>query len=74
MKSVSQLSPEYRAVEGLLDGGWSGTYGDLAVRIGRSRRSGRVVGRLVKGYARRHAAWPHERVYTKRTGRPAHTP
>jgi hypothetical protein len=68
----SQLSPEYHAVEELLDNAWSGQYGDLAVAIGRSRRSGRVIGLLVKSYARRHPKWPHERVYTKATGRPAH--
>jgi hypothetical protein len=68
---LNHLSPEYHAVAGLLDGGWTGTYGSLAVAVGRSRRSGRIIGRLVKGYARRHPNWPHERVYTKRTGRPA---
>ena len=72
LKPVNQLSNEYRAVARLLDNGWTGTYGNLAESIGRTARSGRVIGRLVKGYARRHPAWPHERVYTKRTGRPAH--
>jgi alkylated DNA nucleotide flippase Atl1 len=66
------LSETYHAVEKVLDGGWSGTYGDLAEKVGRSRRSGRVIGRLVRGYAKRHAAWPHERVVTKKTGRPAY--
>jgi hypothetical protein len=69
---LNRLSQEYHAIAVLLDGGWSGSYGELAVEIGRSRRSGRVVGRLVKGYARRHPTWPHERVYAKRTGRPAY--
>ena len=69
---LNRLSREYHSVASLLRGGWSGTYGDLAVEIGRSRRSGRVVGRLVRGYARRHPQWPHERVYSKRTGRPAY--
>jgi alkylated DNA nucleotide flippase Atl1 len=67
-----KLSPEYHSVAGLLNGGWSGTYGDLAVSIGRSPRSGRVVGRLVKSYARRHPAWCHDQVYSKSTGRPAY--
>lgn len=71
LKPQSQLSGAYHSVKQLLDGGWSGEYGDLAAAIGRSRKSGRVVGRLVKGYARRHPNWPHERVYTKATGRPA---
>jgi hypothetical protein len=69
---VNRLSQEYHAVAGLLNGGWTGTYGDLAVAIGRSRRSGRVVGRLVRGYARRHTNWPHTNVYSKRSGRPAY--
>ena len=68
----NRLSRAYHAAAGLLDGGWSGTYGDLAVAIGRTRRSGRIVGRLVKGYARRNPTWPHDRVVTKRTGRPAY--
>lgn len=72
LKPLNALSSEYHAVAGLLDHGWSGTYGDLAVTIGRSPKSGRVIGRLVKGYARRNPAWPHNRVYTKSTGRPAH--
>jgi alkylated DNA nucleotide flippase Atl1 len=69
---LQKLSPAYHALAGVLNGGWSGTYGDLAVAIGRSRRSGRIVGRLVKGYARRHPSWPHDRVVSKRTGRPAY--
>lgn len=69
---VHRLSGAYHAVAGLLNGGWSGTYGSLAVAIGRTPRSGRIIGRLVKGYARRHPGWPHERVVTKRTGRPAY--
>jgi alkylated DNA nucleotide flippase Atl1 len=72
MKSLSELSIEYRAVADLLGNGWSGTYGDLAVTIGRGPKSGRVIGRLVKSYARRHPEWRHESVYTKATGRPAH--
>jgi hypothetical protein len=72
MRPVSQLSPEYHAVEQRLDNGWSGEYGQLAVAIGRSPRSGRIIGRLVKSYAYRHPAWPHDRVYTKATGRPAY--
>lgn len=65
------LSATYRKVEKLLDQGWSGTYGDLAVAVGRSAKSGRVIGRLVKGYAERHPEWPNERVYRKDTRRPA---
>ena len=68
----NKLSPEYHAVAGLLNGGWSGTYGDLAICTGRSSRSGRVVGRLVKSYAQRHSSWSHDRVVTRRTGRPAY--
>jgi alkylated DNA nucleotide flippase Atl1 len=69
---MRQFSPTYHAVETLLDAGWSGTYGDLCVAVGRTRRSGRVIGRLVKGYAKRHSGWPHTRVVSQRTGRPAY--
>jgi len=72
IRPLHQLSPEFHAVARLLDNGWSGTYGNLATAIGRSTKSGRVIGRLVKGYARRHPRWPHDRVVTKRTGRPAY--
>ena len=72
MKPVSKLSPTYRDVAQVLDSGWSGTYGDLAVRIGRSSRSGRIIGQLVKSYARRHPDWSHDNVYSKATGRPAY--
>jgi hypothetical protein len=69
---LHRLSPAYHAVAGLLDGGWNGTYGQLGTAIGRSPRSGRVIGRLVKGYARRHPGWPHGRVVAKKTGLPAY--
>ena len=58
--------------EALLDRGWTGTSGDLCVAVGRTRRSGRVIGRLVKGDAKRHPHWPHTRVVSRRTGRPAY--
>ena len=69
---MSRLSPTYHAVKSLLDTGWAGTYGDLCVAVGRTRRSGRIIGRLVKSYARRHPRWPHNRVVSQRTGRPAY--
>ncbi len=69
---LNRLSGAYHAVAGLLAGGWSGTYGALAVAIGRTPKSGRIIGRLVKGYARRNPNWSHDRVVSKRTGRPAY--
>jgi len=69
---MRQFSPTYHAVKTLLDSGWTGTYGDLCVAVGRTRRSGRVIGRLVKGYAKRHPSWPHAHVVSQRTGRPAY--
>jgi hypothetical protein len=69
---MRRFSSTYHAVESLLDKDWSGTYGDLCVAVGRTRRSGRVIGRLVKGYAKRHPHWPHNRVVSQRTGRPAY--
>ena len=72
MKPESQLSPTYHRVKSLLDSSWSGTYGDLAVAVGRTRHSGRVIGRLVKGYAKRNPGWPHMRVVAKHSGLPAY--
>jgi alkylated DNA nucleotide flippase Atl1 len=74
MKPESELSREYHQVKAILDGGWKGTYGDLAVCIGRSRRAGRIIGRLVKSYARRHPNWDHNNVVTKATNLPAYVP
>jgi hypothetical protein len=66
------LSRRYFQVAALLDSGWSGEYGELALAIGLDpARCGRTIGRIVNAYARRHPEWPHERVYAKRTGRPA---
>lgn len=72
MRPLNQLSPEYHAVAALLDKGWCGTYGQLAIAIGRTAKSGRIIGRLVKGYARRHLSWPHSNVVAKKTGLPAY--
>jgi alkylated DNA nucleotide flippase Atl1 len=69
---MRQFSQTYHAVKAVLDSGWTGTYGDLCEKVGRSRRSGRVIGRLVKGYARRHPNWPHYNVVSRKTGRPAY--
>ena len=66
------MSATYQRVEALLDAGWRGTYGDLAVAVGLAPKAGRVAGRLVKAYARRHPLWPHDRVVTKHHGRPAY--
>lgn len=72
MIPATSLSAAYQHVERLLDDGWSGTYGDLAVAVGRTRKSGRIIGRLVKSYALRHPGWPHDRVVTKHHGLPAY--
>jgi hypothetical protein len=69
---LNRLSPAYHAVAGLLGPGWQGSYVALAVTIGWSPKCGRAIGRLVKSYARRNPNWPHERVFSQRTGRPAY--
>ena len=69
---MRQFSSTYYSVKAVLDSGWAGTYGDLCEKVGRSRRSGRVIGRLVKGYAKRTPNWPHDRVVSQKTGRPAY--
>ena len=72
MRPERELSREYHQVKAILLGGWRGTYGSLAVCIGRSRRAGRVIGRLVKSFARRHPAWDHTAVVTEHAGLPAY--
>ena len=54
-------------VAGILDSGWSDTYGQLAARCGSSPRA---VGACVRAYTQRNPAWPHGRVVLARTGRP----
>jgi len=53
----------------ILDGGWTGEYGELANAVGSHPRA---VGSAVRAYAKRHPGWPHEHVFSKRTGRPAY--
>jgi alkylated DNA nucleotide flippase Atl1 len=65
MKAEKELSKEYHQVKAILLGGWKGTYGDLAECIGRSRRSGRIIGRLVKSFALRYPNWCHDNVTFK---------
>ena len=60
------------ALAGLLAGGWRGTYGQLAVAIGRTAKSGRVIGNLVRGYAKRNPTWDHRNGHAKETGLPAY--
>jgi hypothetical protein len=68
----SKLSTSYKQVESLLDGGWSGEYGELAVAIGSSRNLGQPIGRIVRAYGDRHPNWDHNNVYAKKTGQPAY--
>jgi len=72
MKPESELSPEYHQVKAILQGGWRGNYGQLAICIGRSRKAGRVIGRLVRSFALRYPMWDHTHVVAKATGRPAY--
>lgn len=69
---MRQLSETFRQVSNLLSNGWSGTYGELAVAVGRSPRSGRIMGQQVKAFARRNPNWPHTNVVAKNSGRPAY--
>lgn len=62
----------YRLVEALLDGGWVGTYGDLAQEIGLAANGGRCAGGLVRAYSRRRPNWNHFHVVKKSTSRPAY--
>ncbi len=59
-------------VTAVLDTGWSGEYGQLAALVGADPKAARGVAKCVKEYAHRHPCWPHERVYSKKTGRPAY--
>lgn len=59
-------------VTAVLDTGWSGEYGQLALVVGADSKAARGVAKCVKEYANRHPSWPHDRVYSKKTGRPAY--
>jgi alkylated DNA nucleotide flippase Atl1 len=55
----------------VLDSGWSGTYGQLTAKVGSNPKADRGVATCVKAYPDLHRDWPHERVFSGRTGRPA---
>jgi alkylated DNA nucleotide flippase Atl1 len=57
MKNMQNLSPEYSQVAKALDGGWRGTYGDLALIIGKSRNFSAIISSLVHSYSRRNPGW-----------------
>ena len=48
------LSWEYNETQRLLDGGWTGTYGDLAIKLGRTSRSALLAWRMYRAYQDRH--------------------
>ncbi len=61
-------SPVYVKVAGVLDGGFLGTYGQLARVVGSHPRA---VGAVVRRYSELNPAWDHMRVFSESTGRPA---
>ncbi|QDT91730.1 hypothetical protein Pan161_33930 [Gimesia algae] len=63
LRSNRQLSKEYHIAKQLLDAGWSGTFGQLAVALGRTTRSALLAVRLTRSYHRRHPAWNSTAVY-----------
>ena len=54
LRKHNALSREYHAAEQLLDSGWTGTFGDLAVKLGRTSRSALLAVRIYRSYRRRH--------------------
>jgi alkylated DNA nucleotide flippase Atl1 len=64
----SVSSSVYAKVAGVLDGGFRGTYRQLAHAVGSHPRA---VGSVVRRYSKLNPAWDHMRVFSARTGRPA---
>lgn len=71
LKPENELSETYQRCAAILAGGWKGSYGNLAKCLGRSNKSGRIIGRLVRSYTLRHPKWNYNNVISKTTGKPA---
>ncbi len=65
LKPVEELSAEFQSATTILDGGWSGTFGDLAVKLGRTTRSALLAVRMVASYLARHPTWDASLVYKR---------
>lgn len=66
LKPAHELSSEFQCATAILDGGWRGTFGDLAVMLGRTSRSALLAVRMVASYAVRHPGWDDGSVYKKK--------
>jgi len=65
LRHYTELSDEYLHTEAILSSNWSGTFGDLAIKLGRTSRSALLAVRMVQSYARNHPAWNSSKVYSK---------
>ena len=63
LKATNECSWKFQETTNLLDNGWHGTYGQLAVRLQRTSRSVLLAVRMVQAYALRNPAWPRSRVH-----------
>ena len=64
VRAEKRLSQCYRDAASLLSDQWTGTYSDLAAKVGTVPRA---IGRIVKGYSLRHPTWNTANVYKKGT-------
>lgn len=64
----SVSSPLYLKVARVLDSGFRGTYGQLAIVVDSHPHA---VGAIVRRYSELNPKWDHMRVFSARTGRPA---
>lgn len=65
LRAADECSWEFQEATRLLDDGWSGTFGELAVKLNRTPRSALLAVRMVNSYARRHPNWNRSKVYKK---------
>lgn len=63
MTPYTQVSEEYLYTEAILGSGWSGSFGDLAVKLGRSTRSALLAVRMVQAYQKTNPGWNSATVY-----------
>ena len=63
MKPLNELSREYQRTDQLLGSGWSGSFGELAQKLGRTTRSALLAVRMVNSYRARHPDWDSSLVY-----------
>ncbi|QDV52287.1 hypothetical protein [Gimesia fumaroli] len=63
MTAYTKVSDEYLQSEAILGTGWRGSFGELAVKLGRTTRSALLAVRMVQAYQKTNPGWNPANVY-----------